>query len=155
MRDLTSYRCLVTGSRSWDDEQTIFKALDAVAFGAEGGGYARLVIVHGACPKGGDATADKWIRLRSGDFPVTAERHPALWEKYPRRAGIIRNESMVALGAHLALAFIRDGSAGASHCAELADEVGIPLQVFHYGQPGVVNFTARHLTDEEVSDALD
>lgn len=150
MRDSATFRCLLTGSRTWDDEQTILKALDFVANAAEGGRYDRLVVVHGACPKGADAIADKWVRLWWGSLPASAERHPALWDKFGKRAGIVRNELLVAKGAHLALAFIRDDSPGATHCAELAVEAGIPIHIFRYGEPGVTSMDSKHLADEDV-----
>lgn len=132
-------RVLLTGSRNWDDARTIRAALDAVAFGAEGAGYDRLIVIHGACPNGADAIADMWVRSWPlGELTVTAERHPANWQQKGRRAGIVRNEAMVKAGADLCLAFIRDDSPGATHCAERAGEAGIPLRVWHYGQEGVV-----------------
>lgn len=130
----------MTGSRTWDDALTIRQALDAVAFGAIGGRYERLTVVHGAAPRGADAIADMWVRSWSVDeLHVTAERHPALWNEHGKRAGVVRNQRMIRLGADLVLAFIRDDSPGATHCAELAGEAGLPLQIFRYGQPGVMS----------------
>lgn len=147
-------RVLVTGSRAFDDAKTIRAALDAVARGAVEARVGVLTIVHGFCPSGADAIADMWVRSRPADeLHVTAERHPALWQKFGKRAGMVRNELMVSKGATLVLAFIRDNSPGATHCAELAMEVGIPMRLWRYGQPGVESFDARHLTDEEVADA--
>lgn len=132
-------RVLVTGSRTWNDETTIVKALEAVAFAAADGGYSRLVVVHGACPTGADSIADMWVRgWTLDDITVSAERHPALWDIHGRRAGYVRNHEMVRTGADLCLAFIRDGSAGATNCAELAEQAGIPMRVWHYGEAGVV-----------------
>lgn len=127
-------RVLITGSRSWDDEQTIREALDAVASSAEAAGYPQIVVVHGACPNGADAIADRWVC----DHPTaTAERHPANWHKHGRRAGMLRNREMVKAGSDLVLAFIRDDSPGATQCAELAIDAGLILRVWRYGQPGV------------------
>lgn len=134
---MRAFRCLVTGSRTWDDEATVNRALDAVAFGAESAGYERLVVVHGAA-RGADSIADRWVReWPVAELTVTAERCPANWRDHGRRAGIVRNLEMLRSGPDVVLAFIRDDSAGATHCAELAGEAGIPLRVFHYGQPGV------------------
>lgn len=143
-------RVLLTGSRSWDDAKTIRQALDALAEGLAQGGVPVLTIVHGACPNGADELADQWARYHRGEPFVTAERHPALWRKYGKRAGMVRNELMVSKGADLCLAFIRDNSPGATHCAELASDAGIPLRVWHLGEPGVTSMDSRHLADEDV-----
>lgn len=147
-------RILVTGSRTFDDAATIRTALAAVVAGAAEARVDMVTVVHGACPNGADEIADQWVRWHCGDVLVMAERHPALWQKFGKRAGMVRNELMVSKGADLVLAFIRDNSPGATHCAELAMERGIPMRLFRYGQPGVESFDSRHVTDEEVADGV-
>lgn len=117
-------RVLVTGSRDWPDYYTIAHALEDVA--SEQGFY-RLVVVHGACPGGADEMADVWA-LTHTDRGVSIERHPARWDVYGRRAGPLRNLEMVKLGADACLAFIRDNSRGATHCAAEAERHGIPVR---------------------------
>lgn len=146
-------RVLVTGSRAYDDAKTIRAALDAVALGAAEAGVQLLTVVHGACPNGADEIADQWVRFYRGEPSVTAERHPALWRKFGKRAGMVRNEKMIASRPDLVLAFIRDNSPGATHCTELALDVGLPVRLWRYGVPGVESFDARHLSDEEVAGA--
>lgn len=109
-------RVLVTGSRDWDDADVIHADLWA---------YQHLhdvvVLVHGACPTGADAIAAAFW----DDMELLAEPHPADWERYGKRAGFLRNAQMVALGADLCYAYIKNNSRGASMTARLAEKAGI------------------------------
>jgi len=114
-------RILVTGSRAWIGRAALVSVLDALL--AE---HGELTVVHGAAP-GADTFAHHWALSRHG---ATPEPHPAAWSTGGKRAGMIRNAEMVKLGADLCLAFIRDNSPGASHCAALAEKAGIPVRRF-------------------------
>lgn len=116
------YRILITGSRSWTDQDAIWTALGNAVQGIPVD--REIVIVSGACPSGADAICEDWARK----YGATIERHPANWSLEGKRAGFIRNARMVNLGADLALAFIRDNSRGASHTAALAEAAGIPTR---------------------------
>lgn len=99
-------RVIVTGSRDWIDQPTIYHALNLYC--------ARhlpddLTLVHGACPTGADAIADLWGEHYA---PGHVERHPADWDAFGKMAGPMRNSEMVNLGADLCLAFLKDGSTG-------------------------------------------
>ncbi|MER5843234.1 SLOG family protein [Streptomyces prasinus] len=148
------YRVLVTGSRDWADEKLIRRELTRAW--REAGGP--IVVVHGGCPTGADAQAVQWVAdwPSTGFSGATEERHPADWDhctdacpqghRKPKRpgdmvhpgvcddycpaAGPRRNRELVRLGADLCLAFIRDGSRGASHTAALAEKAGIPVRRF-------------------------
>lgn len=130
--DLTTFRILFTGSRSFDRADAIHGALDHLAAGALASGYERIVLVHGACDKGGDVHADSWYRARRNDLPLSIERHPANWKKFGSSAGPRRNRFMVSLGATVCLAAVRNASAGATKCAEFAERAGIPVQPLIY-----------------------
>lgn len=116
-------RILVTGSRDWTDIDTVRDALTVAV-------YQNLpaVIVHGACLSGADAIASWWVRQFSRNLDITEERHPADWTRHGKRAGFLRNAHMVDLGADVCLAFIRNGSRGASHTAALAEKAGISVR---------------------------
>lgn len=127
-------RVLVTGSRDWWDQGAVTHALDF---------YLRysdtLTVVHGGAARGADRMAHDWCAGQdiTRDMTVQEEKHPALWDYYGRRAGMVRNEVMVTAGAFVCLAFIMPcsspkcrkakphGSHGATNCADLAEESGI------------------------------
>ena len=129
-----AYRVLVTGSRDWDNERLICESLTKLLLGAGAGGAERFIVVHGDA-RGADRIASNWVRYHrpQGIAPGTAvseERHPAEWDRFGKRAGLIRNQVMVEGGAEMCLAFIRNGSPGATHCAGLAEKAGIPTRRF-------------------------
>lgn len=114
-------RMLITGSRDWTDSQMIHWEMAGFA-----GILTPVTVVHGACPTGADDLADKIAR----EVGWNVERHPADWRLYGRSAGPIRNALMVQAGADVCLAFIRNGSRGATMCADLAEKAGIPTHRF-------------------------
>mgnify|MGYP000895626173 CR=1 FL=1 len=129
---MNTFRVLFTGSRSFDRPDVIHTALDIIATAALESGYDRVVLVHGACPTGGDAHADGWYRAKRGEMPLGVERWPARWKDLGKQAGFIRNRAMVDEGADVCLAAIRDESKGATMTAELAERAGITVQVLDY-----------------------
>lgn len=139
---MTPYRVLVTGSRDWDDRRAIEDTLTtagalAIALGQ------RLTVVHGDCRTGADRIADAWAEWhRERGQPFDLERHPARnFGPWPA-AGPRRNAHMVQLGADACFAFIGPctsprcrrpdphPSHGASGCADLAEQAGIPTRRF-------------------------
>ncbi|MEV5140350.1 SLOG family protein [Streptomyces syringium] len=126
-------RILVTGSRNWPDERLVRLELSRAWYQLSRAWYQHghhITVVHGNCPTGADhhaaLWADNWAATGLGG--VTEELHPADWATHGRAAGPIRNRHMVDLGADLCLAFIKDRSAGATHCAGLAETAGIPTR---------------------------
>lgn len=109
-------RILVTGSRDWDDRETL-----ELTLGSWGNWEARTTLVYGACPTGADRMAADYAAA----YGWIIEAHPADWSGQGRAAGPIRNAHMVSLGADICLAFIKDGSRGATGTATLAERAGI------------------------------
>ena len=124
---MTGPRILITISRTWTRVGQLRRVLRDIH-----DRYPHAVLVHGNHPKGDQWAAAIWRELGSVDEPW-----PADWS-HGKRGGPERNARMVESNPALCLAFIRDGSAGASGCASLAEGAGIP--------------TVRY-THEEVDDA--
>jgi hypothetical protein len=116
-------RLLVFGSRSWDDYETLEGALsEIISYEAPG---QRWVIVHGACPTGADAMAERFAQETGG----LSEPHPAKWAQHGKSAGFIRNSEMVALRARLAVGFFDGWTPGSADTLRKCVEWGIPVRV--------------------------
>lgn len=126
-------RVLVTGSRNWTDRETIYTVLGAFA------DYVQrradllqeeplLSIVHG-CASGADRIADDWC----AEFGWTAERWPADWSRFSRKAGVLRNLDMVNSRPDVCVAFPLGASPGTRHCMKAAKSAGIPIYNYKFG----------------------
>jgi hypothetical protein len=114
----------VTGSRTWLGHVTIARVLrDTVRYRKP----SSVTIVHG-----GAYGADRIAHDTAKVLGYQTEVHPADWNTHGKAAGPIRNKEMVEAGADICLAFIRDNSRGATHCADLAEAAGIPTQRYEW-----------------------
>lgn len=113
---MTGPRVLVTISRTWSHISELRRVLGEIR-----AHYPDAVLVHGDAPRGDRTAAAIWRQLGGVDEPW-----PADWRTRGRGAGMIRNASMVESNPAMCVAFIRNASAGASHCANLAEGAGIP-----------------------------
>jgi len=119
------FRVLVTGSRDWDDEDTIWDALEPY-LPSRGSLIDTVVLVHGDCPTGADHIASLLWTANGG----LEEPHPADWKTYGKGAGFYRNSEMVDLGADVCLAFWKNGSRGTQDTMTKAHDAGIPVRVW-------------------------
>lgn len=117
-----SPRVLLTMSRQWKRWSQVRQVLTAIH-----AKYPDAVLVHGDCPDGDRTAAGIWKSLGGVDEP-----HPADWRRFGRRAGFIRNAEMVENNVAMVVAFIRNRSNGATHCADLAEGAGIPTVRYTY-----------------------
>ncbi|MFB7185220.1 DUF2493 domain-containing protein [Streptomyces sp. NPDC056230] len=113
-------RILVTGSRDWDNEEAVHRAIFRELYIMKCP-HGEAALIHGACPTGADAMASAYAH-QSGMHVIS---HPANWERDGKSAGFRRNAEMVNEGADICLAFIKNGSRGASMTANLAEKAGI------------------------------
>ena len=118
-------RILITGSRDWVDASVIEKELKNLftLWGCE------VTFISGHCPTGADAIGEKVAK----EFGWTLELYPAQWAQYGKSAGFIRNKKMIESKADICLAFIRNGSRGASGTAKLAEVASIETLRFTEG----------------------
>jgi len=129
--DRPQWRVLVTGSRNYPKNETIFAALDRELEYAERVGVP-MTVVEGQCPHGGaDLAAEAWAKSTAfGGHHVYHDPFPANWKELGKRAGVIRNQRMVDARANICLAFPTIESRGTWDCVRRAKEAGIPVKVF-------------------------
>lgn len=121
-------RILITGSREYTDHAHAVAMLN-YALQWLRDMYQRptlmpqtVTVVHG------DARgADRTLARAARELGFRVEAHPAQWDTYGKRAGIMRNNDMVRLGANCCLAFPLTGSKGTWHCMNQAKRAGIPV----------------------------
>ncbi len=130
---MANKQLLVTGSRDWDDYDVILNALfqayqDLKPTDMNPGQTGGVVLLSGACPSGADLLAEQIWSDKIGRLWIS--RHPADWEAHGKAAGFIRNKEMVDKNPDLCVAFIKNGSKGATHTANLAQAAGIETRIY-------------------------
>lgn len=115
-------RILITGSRAHPRPSLVRDALLEATAGMD---PADVTIVSGNCPTGADNFAETIARQQGFNL----ELHPANWKELGRRAGPVRNQKMVDLGADLVLAFPTGDSHGTRHCISAALQAGLNVSV--------------------------
>ncbi|HDJ86204.1 MAG TPA: DUF4326 domain-containing protein, partial [Chromatiales bacterium] len=145
-RPTETRRVIVAGSRSGIDQDTVFRALDALAKKWGGG---RFEVIYGEA-SGVDTHGKRWAEARgcpARSFPapwgdtgipgaVIRKRHDGT--QYNARAGYARNAWMAAYGTHLA-AFWDGVSPGTRSMIEIAQACGLPVWQPPVGEPVVDN----------------
>lgn len=79
-------RILVAGGRDFSDEDWMWRCLDSYK--------DTCTSVISGTARGADVLGEKWAK----EFGIPVERYPALWDKYGRSAGHIRNQLMLDEG---------------------------------------------------------
>ncbi|MFE4355124.1 hypothetical protein [Kitasatospora sp. NPDC056800] len=130
----------MTGSRRWENYQTIYNILESLWREFRRMAYSqdypigRFTVVEGGCATGADLWARDWVRLhsiRTWHDQVASETFAANWTVNGLQAGPMRNSAMVASGVDLCLAFMRPNSRGTMDCVTKAIKAGIPTHIFH------------------------
>jgi hypothetical protein len=111
-------RVIVCGSREWSDRDRIADRLAELP--------GNTTIVHGAA-----RGADRIAHQEAEKAGLLVEPHPAEWDRFGKRAGIMRNRMMAELGANLCIAFWDGRSRGTLDMMETAAQHGINIEVQH------------------------
>lgn len=110
-------RIIITGSRHLDDYDLVYRALLRYA------GRNNVTVVHGGAP-GADTLA---AEIAEG-LGFNVESYPADWS-IGKKAGPLRNQHMVDLGAKICLAFPTADSRGTWDCVNRAKDAGIKVKI--------------------------
>lgn len=129
-------RILVCGSRSYEDRDRIYGALDLRASTEPRLGlYGRPIVIISGAARGADQIAEDWAYERGCELSV----FPPEWAKYGKAAGPIRNTRMLDEGKpELVLAFVNkpiQKSRGTHHMVEIAMARKIPVVLYEMGKP--------------------
>lgn len=110
-------RVIVCGGRDYSDTAMVAKVLSGV------GEIKHLW--HGNA-RGADTLADQWARQQPG---ISVHPVPAQWKKYGRRAGPIRNQTMLGQSPDLVIAF--PGGRGTADMVRRAEGAGVEVLQVH------------------------
>src|SRR5271165_7208926 len=111
-------RIVISGTRTWDDEQPIRKVIYSLPE------YSTLIVGDAT---GADEIAEKVAHER-GDILV--KRYKADWKQHGNRAGRIRNAELYDQQPEKLYAFQIDKSRGTAHSILLAQARGIPIELY-------------------------
>lgn len=117
-------RILITGSRDYTDYDNMKDSILEVVHTANTDA-SDVCIVHGGA-SGADYLAGEIAR----ELGFSEEVHYADWKNLGKKAGPLRNQKMVDLGADICLAFPLGKSFGTRNCVKLAKKAGIQTIVF-------------------------
>lgn len=113
-------KVIVCGSREFSNPFAASLTIDARIAALPPGSE----IIHGAA-RGADQHAAE-TAARHGH---TATAYPADWDRFGKRAGIIRNLAMLDLVPDLVIAFWNGTSRGTAHTIAEAGKRGIPAEI--------------------------
>ena len=119
------YRVVITGSRSWTDYRTIYQALLKLKNRTS----LPVEVIQG-CARGADQLAERAaVELNLSCIP-----YPADWNRYGKRAGVLRNLAMLSTQPQLILGFLDTSGnlahSGTLHCLREAHYRNLPHLLF-------------------------
>lgn len=116
---------IVTGDRYYKNVTAITNSLEAMR--------EDLCVVHGACPSGADAIAERVCK----EYMIPYHGYPAQWHRYHNGAGPIRNTLMLDLYPNAEIIAFHDHleiSRGTKNMIEQATERGRKVTLYSKGE---------------------
>ena len=118
------FRVVIAGSRSFKDLGLMRAKCDSILTSKA---LTHMVVIISGTAGGADRLGEEYGQERG--FEV--RRFPADWERYKKRAGIIRNQQMLDV-ADAVIVFWNGISPGSENMASIADAKGAPLRVIRF-----------------------
>lgn len=122
--ELKEFRLIIAGGRDFKDYTLLRSTVDKLLQNKLR--KEKIVIICGMA-KGADMLGARYAKERGYHIRY----FPAEWEKYGKRAGIIRNEEM-AKNADALVAFWDGESAGTKHMIETAKKYNLAVRIKRY-----------------------
>ena len=139
----TEYRVLVCGSRDFADRKVIRAFMRELTVRERFHPGERIVIVHGAA-----RGVDRWAGEEAKVCGFEVEEHPAQWALHGKRAGLIRNQEMLASGCTRVVAFWDGKSRGTQHMIRIAREANARVMVVREGDADLEVVLNSHASRE-------
>ncbi len=116
-------KIIICGTRTFCDFEIFSNAVDEYLKDFD---KSKICIISGGA-RGADELAKNYAKHNNFTFI----EYPANWKKYGRKAGLIRNCEMLAVG-DACLGFHDGESRGTAHMLTISRKKGIPTQVYYY-----------------------
>jgi len=123
-------KILVCGSRSFDDWRLFLLKTEPYYFNSEDyteDGLEDFTVISGGAI-GADFLARVWAKYCG--YPYV--EYPADWKTHGKKAGIIRNQEMLAAKPDVVLAFWDGKSSGTKHMIDIATEAKVKVEVVNF-----------------------
>lgn len=117
------YSIIICGSRSFADFATFSSVMDDFLSSFD---KSEICLLSGGA-RGTDSLVIQYAEMHG----ITCRIFPALWHRYGKGAGPIRNRRMLAV-ADACFAFHDGSSLGTAHMLQISREKGIPTQVYYF-----------------------
>ena len=122
------FKVIIAGTRFFNDYSLLKETADRLLADNITAGYG-IVIVSGGCA-GADVLGERYAKENG----YSIDRYPAEWQKYGRKAGIMRN-AVMADNADALIAYWDGISRGTKNMIDEARKKGLAVRVKRYENP--------------------